>query len=86
MEQQDRQGEYHDQTEDQVQVFLCLHFVRGFGSSAGPVLLTEDLRLSRRPDAAARWRGHSEIVLWADKSTGGSDSGCPQGFRSCLLG
>jgi hypothetical protein len=37
MEQQDRQGEYHDQTEDQVQVFLCLHFVRGFGSSDGSV-------------------------------------------------
>ena len=37
MEQQDRQGEYHDQTEDQVQVFLRLHFVRRFGSSAGPV-------------------------------------------------
>ena len=36
MEQQDRQGEYHDQTEDQVQVFLRLHFVlRRFGSSAG---------------------------------------------------
>jgi hypothetical protein len=46
MEQQDRQGEYHDQTEDQVQVFLCLHFVRRFGSSTEPVWPTDDLRHS----------------------------------------